>query len=68
MQDINWCGSRMALDSFSKLKVNSIIALPIVGFAGAMVNTITVMGSIYILLQNSMQKQKMWQSVPYGDW
>ena len=33
----------------SKLKVNNIIALPVVGFAGAMVNTITVMGSIYIL-------------------
>ena len=47
-------------------EVNSIIALPIVGFAGAMVNTITVMGSIYIpFCENSMQKQKMWQSVPY---
>ena len=31
---------------FNKLKVNQIIALPIVGFAGSMVNTITVMGSI----------------------
>ncbi len=34
---------------FSKLKMNHIIALPIVGFAGSMVNTITVMGSIYFL-------------------
>ena len=32
-----------------KLKVNQIIALPIVGFIGSMVNTITVMGSIYLL-------------------
>ena len=29
--------------------MNHIIALPIVGFAGSMVNTITVMGSIYFL-------------------
>ena len=33
----------------NKLKVNQIIALPIVGFVGSMVNTITVMGSIYLL-------------------
>lgn len=32
-----------------KLKVNQLIALPIVGFAGSMVNTVTVMGSIYFL-------------------
>ena len=32
-----------------KLRVNSTIALPITGFAGSMVNTITVMGSIYLL-------------------
>lgn len=34
---------------FSKLKLNHIIALPIVGFAGSMVNTVAVMGSIYFL-------------------
>lgn len=34
---------------FTKLKVNQLIALPIVGFVGSMVNTITVMGSIYLL-------------------
>ena len=34
---------------FTRLKVNQIIALPIVGFIGSMVNTITVMGSIYLL-------------------
>lgn len=35
--------------ALEKLKVNQLIALPVVGFAGAMVNTITVMGSIYFL-------------------
>ena len=35
---------------FEKIKMNAVIALPIVGFAGSMVNTICVMGSIYILL------------------
>lgn len=34
---------------FTKLKVNQFIALPIVGFIGSMVNTVTVMGSIYLL-------------------
>lgn len=33
-----------------KLKVNDLIALPVVGAAGAMTNTILVMGSIYLLL------------------
>ena len=33
-----------------KLKVNHVIALPIVGFAGSMTNTVLVMGSIYVLL------------------
>lgn len=32
-----------------RLKVNQLIALPIVGFAGSMVNTSAVMGSIYLL-------------------
>ena len=32
-----------------KLKINQLIALPVVGFAGSMVNTVTVMGSIYFL-------------------
>lgn len=34
---------------FTKLNVNQMIALPIVGFTGSMVNTATVMGSIYLL-------------------
>ena len=33
-----------------RLKVNDLVALPIVGAAGAMTNTILVMGSIYLLL------------------
>lgn len=36
----------IALD---KLKVAQFIALPLVGFVGSMVNTVTVMGSIYFL-------------------
>lgn len=34
---------------FCKIKLNQLIALPLVGFAGSMVNTVTVMGSIYFL-------------------
>ena len=33
----------------SKLKVSQVIALPIVGFIRSMVNTVAVMGSIYLL-------------------
>lgn len=33
-----------------KCKVNTLVALPVTGFTGAMVNTVFVMGSIYILL------------------
>ena len=33
-----------------KLKLNDMIALPIVGFLGSMSNTVLVMGSIYFLL------------------
>ena len=40
----------MALDCSEKLKMNSIVALPLVGFVGSMTNTILVMGSIYKLL------------------
>ena len=34
----------------SKLKVSQVIALPIVGFIGSMVNTVAVMGSLYLLV------------------
>ena len=32
-----------------KLKTSQLIALPVVGFVGSMVNTVTVMGSIYLM-------------------
>ena len=32
-----------------KLKMSQLIALPVVGFVGSMVNTVTVMGSIYLM-------------------
>lgn len=43
---------------FKKLKMSEVIALPIVGFAGSMVNTITVMGSIYLLLAKQYAEAK----------
>lgn len=39
-----------------KLKVNDFVALPIVGFVGAMTNTVFVMGSIYFLLRPEYAK------------
>ena len=42
----------------SKLKVNQVIALPIVGFVGSMVNTITVMGSFYLLFAQQYAEAK----------
>ena len=42
----------------SKLKVNQVIALPIVGVVGSMVNTITVMGSIYLLFAQQYAEAK----------
>ena len=41
-----------------KVKLNDVIALPIVGFAGSMVNTITVMGSIYFLFAQQYAEAK----------
>ena len=35
--------------ALEKLKISQLIALPAVGFIGSMVNTVTVMGSIYFL-------------------
>ena len=34
-----------------KLRCNDYVALPVVGFIGSMTNTVTVMGSIYILFR-----------------
>lgn len=39
-----------------KLKLNALIALPIVGFIGSMTNTVFVMGSIYFLLRPEYAK------------
>lgn len=41
-----------------KVNVNSVIALPITGFVGSMVNTVTVMGSIYILFARQYAEAK----------
>ena len=41
-----------------KLKINSWIALPIVGFVGSMTNTVFVMGSIYLLLAKQYAEAK----------
>ncbi|MDO5390122.1 MAG: ECF transporter S component [Eubacteriales bacterium] len=41
-----------------KINVNQLIALPIVGFVGSMVNTVTVMGSIYLLFAQQYAEAK----------
>ena len=43
---------------FTKIKLNQFIALPIVGFVGSMVNTVTVMGSIYFLFAQQYDEAK----------
>ena len=42
----------------TKMKLNQTIALPIVGFVGSMVNTVTVMGSIYFLFAQQYAQAK----------
>lgn len=42
----------------SKLRLNQLIAFPIVGFIGSMVNTVTVMGSIYLLFAQQYAEAK----------
>lgn len=42
----------------NKLKISQIIALPVVGFIGSMVNTITVMGSIYYMFAHQYAEAK----------
>ena len=44
--------------ALKKLKVNPWIALPVTGFVGSMVNTVSVMGSIYILLASQYAEAK----------
>ena len=41
-----------------KLKVNHLIALPVTGFISSMVNTVFVMGSIYVLLAREYAQVK----------
>lgn len=41
-----------------KVKVNHLIALPVTGFIGSMVNTVFVMGSIYFLLAREYAQVK----------
>ena len=43
---------------FTKIKLNQFIALPIVGFVGSMVNTVTGMGSIYFLFAQQYAEAK----------
>jgi len=51
----------------SKLKVSQVIALPIVGFIGSMVNTVAVMGSIYLLFaQQYAQARELGVTAVWG--
>lgn len=43
---------------FKKVKLNQIIALVLTGFLGSMVNTVTVMGSIYLLFAQQYAQAK----------
>lgn len=52
---------------FEKVHLNQTIALPITGFVGAMVNTVTVMGSIYLLFaQQYAQAQDVGITAVWG--
>lgn len=52
---------------FEKVHLNQTIALPIIGFVGAMVNTVTVMGSIYLLFaQQYAQAQDVGITAVWG--
>lgn len=41
-----------------KIRVNPVVALPVTGFIGSMVNTVCVMGSIYFLLAKEYASAK----------
>lgn len=43
---------------FKKIKLNQIVALSITGFVGSMVNTVAVMGSIYLLFAQQYAEAK----------
>ena len=44
--------------ALEKVKVSSFIALPVTGFVGSMVNTVSVMGSIYLLFAQQYAEAK----------
>lgn len=44
--------------ALTKLKVNHLLALPLVGFLGSLTNTILVMGSIYVLFAQQYAQAK----------
>ena len=44
--------------ALKRLKLHDLAALPIVGFAGSMTNTVSVMGSIYFLLRPEYAQAK----------
>lgn len=53
--------------ALKRLKCSDFVALPIVGFIGSMVNTATVMGSIYFLLaQEYAQAKQVALEAVYG--
>ena len=43
---------------FKKIKLNQIVSLAVTGFIGSMVNTVTVMGSIYLLFAQQYAEAK----------
>ena len=43
---------------FKKIKLNQMVALAVTGFVGSMVNTVAVMGSIYILFAQQYAEAK----------
>ena len=43
---------------FKKIKLNQIVALSVTGFVGSMVNTVAVMGSIYLLFAQQYAEAK----------
>lgn len=43
---------------FKKMKLNQIVALAVTGFLGSMVNTVSVMGSIYLLFAQQYAEAK----------
>ncbi|MGN1146484.1 MAG: ECF transporter S component [Acetatifactor sp.] len=52
---------------FKKIKLNSYVALAITGFMGSMVNTVLVMGSIYVLLAKQYaQAREVGKSAVFG--